>query len=83
MDNLKKEKAIEILREKAAVLGRLPKRADFTQEELFCVKSVFGPLPRALEVAGLKEKSVQRTEKLKRRKQKRKKAVEKRKINAE
>lgn len=33
---------------------RLPKRSDFTDNEVMAIKSHFGPWPRALEAAGLK-----------------------------
>ena len=36
--------------------NRLPKRSDFSDREIMAVKSFFGPLPRALEAAGIKEK---------------------------
>ena len=34
---------------------RLPKRSDFSDTEVMYIKSFFGPWPRALEAAGLKE----------------------------
>ena len=33
---------------------RLPKRADFSDEEVCAIKAFLGPWPRALEAAGLK-----------------------------
>ena len=56
----KKEQAITLLREKQELLlqngiTRLPQRSDFTAEEVQCIKAQFGPFPRALEAAGLKE----------------------------
>ena len=36
--------------------NRLPKRSDFSDREVMAVKSFFGPFPRALEAAGIKEK---------------------------
>ena len=33
---------------------RLPKRSDFTDEEVCAIKAFLGPWPRALEAAGLK-----------------------------
>ena len=71
MNKEKKTEAIEILMKKYNQLGRLPKRAEFTVEELYIVKSVFGPLPRALEAAGLKEISPMYLEKQKRRAERR------------
>lgn len=55
MSNEKQIRAIEILKEKYDILGRLPKKADFAGNELQFVKSVLGPLPRAFEAAGLKD----------------------------
>lgn len=51
----KKETAIQLLKEKAAVLGRTPKKNDFDEASLSKIKGVLGPWPRALESAGLKE----------------------------
>lgn len=34
---------------------RLPKRSDFSEEETAAIKAFFGPWPRALELAGIKE----------------------------
>lgn len=36
--------------------NRLPKRSDFSDREIMAIKSFFGPFPRALEAAGIKEK---------------------------
>ena len=46
---------ISLLRSKYAQGGELPKKSDFTQEEIMAIKSFFGPWPRALEAAGIKE----------------------------
>ena len=35
-------------------LDRLPRRSDFTAEEVVLIKAYLGPFPRALEAAGLK-----------------------------
>ncbi len=51
----KKQFAILLLQEKAARLGRLPKRSDFSSGEVCLIKQKLGPWPRALEAAGLKE----------------------------
>lgn len=50
-----KEACLELLRLKARTVGRLPQRADLAPEEVMMIKSYFGPWPRALEAAGLKE----------------------------
>lgn len=59
---MKQEEAevIAMLREKQQMLctqglARLPQRGDFTPEEVVRIKAYFGPFPRALEAAGLKE----------------------------
>ena len=61
VENYTKEKAIELLQEKAKALSllgenRFPKRSDFSDEEVNAIKAFLGPWPRALEAAGLKEK---------------------------
>ncbi len=62
MDEAKftKEQCIGLLRAKAHELRtggetRFPKRADFSEREVVAIKAFFGPWPRALEAAGLKE----------------------------
>jgi len=50
-----KADAIELLRSKAEETQRLPKRSDFTESEVVAIKAFLGPMPRALEAAGLKE----------------------------
>ncbi|MBQ5334789.1 MAG: hypothetical protein J6Z45_02455 [Oscillospiraceae bacterium] len=55
----KKEIAACLLREKQESLRRqgltrLPRRGDFTAEEVGLIKAYLGPWPRALEAAGLK-----------------------------
>jgi len=42
-----------LLRE--AGLDRFPQRGDFCDDEVAAIKAFFGPWPRALEAAGLKE----------------------------
>lgn len=61
----KVESAKALLCEKAALLGRLPTRADCTVDEVVFIKAYLGPWPRALESAGLKPLSP-RVERLKR-----------------
>ena len=53
----KRIQALTILVDKAEELGRLPMKSDLTSEELYTVKNMLGPFPRALEAAGLKEVS--------------------------
>ncbi|MBR5745889.1 MAG: hypothetical protein IKX92_01365 [Clostridia bacterium] len=50
-----KEICVSLLREKGAGTGALPKKSDFTPEEVMAIKAFLGPWPRALEAAGLKE----------------------------
>ena len=54
-----KARACALLCEKQAMLHaqgltRLPRRSDFTAEEVVLIKAHLGPFPRALEAAGLK-----------------------------
>lgn len=51
----KQQAALRLLQEAAARLERLPKRSDFSSEEVCFIKQKLGPWPRALEAAGLKE----------------------------
>jgi hypothetical protein len=67
----RKLEALRILVDKAEELGRIPVKSDLSEEESYLVKSVCGPLPRALEAAGLKEVSEHYKQKQMRRKQKR------------
>lgn len=52
---LSKEQCIGMLQGKKEELGRLPKKSDFSEQEVARIKSLFGPWPRALEAAGVKE----------------------------
>ena len=54
----KREYAINLLRSRADEMGNgiLPKKSDFSPEEVNLIKQKLGPWPRALEEAGLKEK---------------------------
>lgn len=54
---MEKISAIALLKEKAELLGRLPKKSDFTAEEVCKIKAELGAWNRALENAGLKEVS--------------------------
>lgn len=49
-----KDWAIQMLRRRAAVLGRPPQKADFDDAARARIKTFLGPWPRALEAAGLK-----------------------------
>ena len=66
---LSKEYCIEILQRKYKETGVYPKKADFTVQEMATIKSYFGPWPRALEAAGIKEPK--ETDKTERRQRKR------------
>jgi hypothetical protein len=59
--NYGREDAIALLKNKSETLiasgeQRFPRRSDFSEEEVNAIKSFFGPWPRALEAAGLKER---------------------------
>ena len=51
----KKQYAADLLRQKAAELGRIPKKDDFDELTRTHIKAFLGPWPRALEFSGLKE----------------------------
>lgn len=70
----KKSWAVELLRQKAEELGRLPKKDDFDEPTRSRIKAFLGPWPRALEAAKLKEPRVV-SEKPKKRKKSAKKTV--------
>ena len=60
-DRLTRDDCIALLVKKQDELNkigenRVPKRSDFSDREIMAVKSFFGPFPRALEAAGIKEK---------------------------
>lgn len=71
--------AIKLLQNKAEQIGRLPKKSDFTPNEICFIKAKLGPWNRALESAGLKEISPLYTAKKERVKTKRKLKKEKNK----
>lgn len=50
-----RQDCIKILKLKAETIGRYPKKSDFSEMEVTMIKSYFGPWPRALEAAGIKE----------------------------
>jgi hypothetical protein len=54
-DNVSKDEYINMLREVAEKEGRLPKKSDFSNDDVNRIKGLFGPWPWALEAAGLKE----------------------------
>lgn len=49
---LLKRKADEL---KESGEDRFPKRSDFSEREVAAIKAIFGPWPRALEAAGIKD----------------------------
>ena len=51
----KKSLAIDLLRQKAEEVGRVPYKEDFDGATRSRIKAFLGPWPRALEAAGLKE----------------------------
>lgn len=51
----KKSLAIDLLRQKAEEVGRVPYKEDFDEATRSRIKAFLGPWPRALEAAGLKE----------------------------
>ena len=54
----KKSLAIDLLRQKAEEVGRVPYKDDFDEPTRSRIKAFLGPWPRALEAAGLKEPRV-------------------------
>ena len=61
--HLSKEDCIFLIQQSADKLGRLPKKSDFDENTVSMIKSFFGPWPRALEAAGVKEINTHRIEK--------------------
>lgn len=72
-----KEYYIELLQRVAEKEGRLPRKSDFSNDDVNRIKGFFGPWPWALEAAGLKE-STQEARKAKNR-EKRQRSRERRK----
>ena len=70
-----KEKCILLIQQKAEELGNIPKKSDFDNETASMIKSFFGPWPRAMEAAGVKEPNLERIEK---KREKRRRAKENR-----
>ena len=50
-----KEYYISLLQKVAEKEGRLPRKSDFSEDDVNRIKGIFGPWPWALEAAGLKE----------------------------
>lgn len=72
--------ALRMLRDKAEELGRLPKRSDFSGEEVCFIKQKLGAWNRALETAGLKEPpEVSSKDKSRMKRERRKKLLKERK----
>lgn len=81
-----KNNAIELLQKKSQEIGRLPKKSDFTKEEICLIKAKLGPWNRALETAGLKEVSehyIAKKEKVKIKRQLKKQKKAKNKVEFE
>lgn len=75
----KRQLAVSMLVEKSRERGEgyLPKKTDFTNEEACFIKQKLGPWPRALEEAGLKERTRPDSKELSRLKRERLKRKEK------
>lgn len=69
-DKLTKEDCINIIHVKFQELNRYPKKSDCSEHEVAMIKSYFGPWPRALECAGIKDISEKRQQHLEKIKQK-------------
>ncbi|MBQ9984290.1 MAG: hypothetical protein IJP29_06840 [Lachnospiraceae bacterium] len=50
-----REYCIDLLQRRYKETGIYPRKADFSVAEMSAIKSYFGPWPRALEAAGIKE----------------------------
>lgn len=74
-----KQYYLDLLRKKAEETGRLPRKSDFSAQDVNKIKGLFGPWPWALEQAGLKESKQE--ERLRKNREKRAAAREKRKKN--
>lgn len=70
---LTRDECILLIQQKTAELHGFPKKSDFDQETVSMIKSYFGPWPRALEAAGVKEPDRKRLE---RKREKRRRARE-------
>lgn len=72
-----KEFYIMFLQQVAEKEGRLPRKSDFTNDDVNRIKGFFGPWPWALEAAGLKESK--RAERVAENREKRHRSRERRK----
>lgn len=78
----KRQTAINLLKDKAEELNRLPKRSDFDSKTVCFIKQKLGAWPRALELAGLKESAkISSKEKSRLKRERRKKAIKAAKRN--
>lgn len=57
-----KEDCIVLIQKRAEELGTIPKKSDFDVETVSAIKSFFGPWPRAMEAAGVKEPNLKKIE---------------------
>lgn len=60
---LTKDDCVFLLLKKYETLKKLPKKSDFSDDEVAYIKSYFGPWPRALEAVGIKEPNPLREQK--------------------
>lgn len=70
-DRLTKDGCIALLQRKKEELGEPPKKSDMEEHEVAMIKSYFGPWPRALEQAGIKQISEGRIHRIELKEQKR------------
>lgn len=78
----KRQTALNLLKDKAEELNRLPKRSDFDSKTVCFIKQKLGAWPRALELAGLKEPTkISSKEKSRLKRERRKKAIKATKRN--
>ena len=71
--------AMDMMTKKFDELGRIPKKEDFSPEEVCFIKQKLGPWPRALEKCWLKEKTRPTKKELRQEKRKERKQNEKEK----
>ena len=76
-----KENYISLLRTVSERERRLPKKSDFSAEDVNRIKGFFGPWPWALEAAGLKQSKQE--ERIEKNRARRRNARERRKRSAE
>lgn len=68
---LTREDCLLLLRQAYEAQQRLPKKSDFSEEEVAMIKAFWGPWPRALEAAGVKSVNAEYLDRLQRRQEKR------------